>query len=616
MYINTILMYILIWIFKVFFYIYMIININFSNNSKLNIKTTKNRFILILKNVQYKNLFKIDNMTLKLFPHTTPFLKINYASIKLAKFVAAPSPNFKLWDNHFMDTESIINYITKYVNIYKSGTIFTKKIKINVDEFVFRLFGVFIKNENTILTIKISKIKIFYKNMYVGFVNRVIINNLHENQIYIDTIILNISENLLRENILEKIIKIVNTMPKNIDSKLPEIIIHKVKINIIINNYIALNFQNITFKDTLSIHNILIKMYKKDIIWANDIVYDYNKSYPVIQNVRLRLFSSTSDKIYKSLIYFRKRYYHFQKNKITSNEFNGEVEVMDNYLHNLRNSLKDENIYTSDIIVENNSNHLIQPNIYDINGSYIRNIVENICNFKLIIETFKIDIQKNKGTLLFKNFIFKQNSKYNQILISKWVFSKHSHIYIDKISDDGCFIINFNDKNFDIFPYKTFVNLNIKVFSEMTAVLIKNINRFRDIFINNNARNKGYLFESFTIDSFYSNFNYTKNKFKLSRFIDGEISQILNLTGAQDINLLIDDLRISYPKNWDIIVTKILEKYVTCVKKYNLDSIIKKTSGKSIVAIKNLQSNMRSFSEKIYNTLHKNSVNSTDNTLK
>ena len=602
MLINVFLMYFFIWVIKCIFYIFIFINNNIANNISLSLVRYKNRTIINIQNIRYKNLFKIDKISIKYFKHTTPYIKLNYASVYIDRLLNNSNNKFKLWNNNQTNTKYIIRSITSKINELKNISMFAKKVKLHNEDFVFRLFGLRIDNVKAGCKIKISKLKIYYKNIFTGYAEniKIIINS---NDIHIDNVQINITEKMLRKNILEKTIAIIKSMPKNIDSSLPTILINNLKINITLSNYIAFNFNKIELNEKLIIHHILVKIQKKDMFWANDFIYNYTKSYPEIKNARLRLFNSTSDKIYKTLIYFRKRYCHFRKNKIVNKEFDGEMTITNNYLQTIDN---DENICSSDIICKNSTDLLCS----DINAEYIKNdyvneLLKNISNLKLIIEKFKIDLEKNKGSLHFTKFIYKQTDKYNQIMINRWTFSKNSVIYIDKLETNRIFIINFNDKNFDIFPYKTYVNLDITVFSEMFKVLLGNINRIMDIFINKNVHNKGYLFESFTIDSFYSNFNYTKNKFKLSRFIDGEMSQILNITGAQDINLLIDDLRISYPKNWDNILKKLLEKYVACVKKYNLDNILKKTSGTSVVTIKNLKSNVKYFSNKIFNSINK-----------
>ena len=84
------------------------------------------------------------------------------------------------------------------------------------------------------------------------------------------------------------------------------------------------------------------------------------------------------------------------------------------------------------------------------------------------------------------------------------------------------------------------------------------------------------------------NFTYKKNKPNIQALLGGSKIQILNCFGLEDVNLLLNDIHISYPTNWDMILNIMGENYRKVIYEYNLNNIVSKVTNKNVTNIMNV----------------------------
>tara|TARA_B110000208_G_C11756016_1_gene425200 strand:- start:1540 stop:1878 length:339 start_codon:yes stop_codon:yes gene_type:complete len=110
------------------------------------------------------------------------------------------------------------------------------------------------------------------------------------------------------------------------------------------------------------------------------------------------------------------------------------------------------------------------------------------------------------------------------------------------------------------------------------------------------------VYESFRIESFSAVFNYQKTKRDFLALITGHKSQLLNYIEIEDLNILLNEVSICYPKDWHSIIQKIGKIYKTSIYENNIKSIITKISGEGISSVVYLKKNLQYLKNKIINT--------------
>ena len=63
----------------------------------------------------------------------------------------------------------------------------------------------------------------------------------------------------------------------------------------------TVNIKTFYVENNIIKYNANIRLWKKDIIWIDGVLYNLNTNICIINDTRIRLFTSSSDKIYKSL---------------------------------------------------------------------------------------------------------------------------------------------------------------------------------------------------------------------------------------------------------------------------------------------------------------------------
>jgi len=574
-----------------------------NKNCYLFIKKVNRNIFFCINDVNYTNKYLSNligkNIIFKINSSFMPGITLDYLLLepiletillKQTKF------KFKLWENctsRLIKDINRINDVCKHISSFINIKI--KKLVIKVKNIKIILQNVVIIKNNNKLIIKISKINIYHKDIHIVKMKKVKMNVYsmqYISSICIDSIIVTLREINIRNNFFEEIINIFLSFPSEENSIYPKILIKNIKINLEIHNYIRFILNNIILeKRVLTINTLNIKIFKKEILWLSNFNINIDTKIPNIKNIRIRLFLSTGDKIYKSFIFLRKRYVHFdtirQKLVIPYSYNTGNIDI--NYLNNFK-------ITNSEIKVNNT------PQLISIKESYLNKYIIDIINFRFKIKQLEISFEKDQGKFLIYDFLYSSGKDINTISCNKWLYLKKNIKYIDKIGNKSDFIIKFGNGIFEIIPYKCYINLDLQQYKLTFSILIKNISKITSIFTPNITNTKNYIFERFRIDSFYAVLSYTKNSFSIGNLIEGNYSEMLNLISIEGVELLLPELLILYPNNWSEIAKKIVNKYFIFMSGKNFKNIIKKTPAASILKLSKIKKSFGYLSNKIYNS--------------
>ena len=455
------------------------------------------------------------------------------------------------------------------------------------------------------IIVRFNRMKLYYKELFIGSINKnkIIIKTNEEGilrkYINIDNININIFTKILYNNFIERIREIYTDCVTEGSELLPHCCINTVRVNTYLLNYIQLNCKNIVVSnDILKIGHILGKIWKKDIIWINDLdIHIRGSHHPEIKHLRIRLFTSTSDKLYKSFIILRKKFYpiHGRHQKNTRDPQLPCYSIITTYITERQKKPLPKNIYRNEKISSN------EKNIYN---TYVQDLLDIVMDYKLFIKSIQLDLSDDGGKIVADDVSIKTDGTYNYLYITNWVFYKHKIKYISKYnvgSSDQC-IFKFNNDEMDITPYKLLIFLDTKQYSYSFNIIKDNITRLTQLFSSNfYYYNRGYIFERFYMRSFYAEFSYKKRHLKLGKLIEGHKIQLLNCINVNKLDLILKEVHTVYPVNWDEVVKKIINVYANSIYEYNMDSIIKKIAGSKTVYVMNLKENFKSLKKKLKN---------------
>ena len=590
------------------FTIYIIINIfNFLFTIFLkfilkNIYTTSEiflrnkRIIFLIKDIYYKNN-TIDFMKVTINNKLFPSMYINYLEYRINKLTipAEPQTKFKLWQS-----SNNLNYILQCTNTKISDiglfNLFMRYTKIYYSsELYFDIYGINIfklSKDQEFIKLKITNIKIYYLNRFVGKINNIKITFKEKKTIYFYKINILINKILIDHYFIEAVNKIYTFFTSSKSKILPRLMVHKMNINIYLHNYILLKLNNFVIEDSiLHIAQAKVKIWKKDSIWIDNLKMDIlnKEKKPVIENIKLRLFQSTSDKLYKTLIILRKKFIPLTKKNIKQNYQKKVIVINNNYLKNIKEP-------TEELI--NNENCTI------INEYF--NLLHLISDeFKLIIINMTIKFNPDYGEIYVENLEYITNEEYNIMAINYWKFYYKKTIFIEKHLDEKKkFYIKFKKESIYITPYKMNIYFDFFYFKNMCTILKKNIERINNLFYSNYyIYNKGYVYESFHIESFLGILNYKKTEKNFKALISGNSIELINYINIADINLLLNEVHIYYPNDWNNIVNKIAHVYKKSIYNNNFKSIITKISGENTASLIYIKHNFKYIKNKVINSI-------------
>jgi len=568
--------------------------IKFDNNIRLFINDFKYNTELVSNNVK--------NLKIKVNRNFSPYIKIGFLETKIIN-IKVSNPNtskteFKLWNTEYSLLEKDYNQFNKIIDSFSLFNMFIQKQVIYCfSDMYIELYGINIyrKKAGDYIKIKIRKLKIFYKNKCISRTNIIKLSMKKSKTIYVEHIHLLVNKIFLEEkfiNITNKLNVILNSGE---NSYLPKIMIRNFRTNIYLHNYIYMENKDLVFENKLlNISKIKVKIWKKDSIWLENFKLNILDTFktPVIENVRIRLFNSTCDKLYKSLIILRKKFMPLS-NKNEKIKFNSisNIQVNDKYLKSINKTPKKIIYKTGDL---------------DIINNYFDKLDDIILKYKFTIVNLQIKLSYNNGTIRAENLIFQKNETYNIFKIYDWSFTNKKISYINKFApNDKDFLIKFNRDSIYITPYKLDIYFDKSAFSNMCLLLKKNIDRLGHLFYSSfYIYNKGYVYETFHMDSFSSKFNYKKTDKNLKKLILGNKAELLNYIDIEDLDILLEEVKIQYPKDWTDIGAKFTSVYRKSLYDYNLKNILNKISGKQISTALYLKNNFRYFKNKLKKSLN------------
>ena len=589
------ILYIIINIFNFFLSIFL--KFIFKSIHSTSIVLIKNkRLLFTIKDLYYKNNH-IDKLRLVLNNNYFPSISINYLEYHINNLNAMKTSkiNFELWSNsgdlariyervsNISSNFILFNLFIRVVRVYYSPDLY-------LDIYGFNIFK--LTKGDVCIRLKIKTIKVYYLKSFVGKVHNFKVTFRPEKTIYCDAINILFNRVLLDNNFLDIMGEIYKILNSDNGDSIPNIMVKQFNMNIYLHNYIAVKLTNFVFENTiLHLAKIKIKIWKKDSIWADNIkinILDKQKR-PIIENIRVRLFHSTSDKLYKSLIILRKKFISITKRPIKQTYKKQEFVINNNYIH----ATPDE---TAQIIGD------VDNIIID---EYIALINRFASTYKLTIVNLVIKLSYKYGEIYAENLEYKVNENYNILTIHNWKFYNKQSIFIKKHPDDNSnFCIKFNKTTTCISPYRMHVYFDFIYFKHMCSIFKTNIERLNNLFYSSYyIYNKGYVYEHFQIDSFVGVLNYKKTHKNFRALLEGNSVELLNYIDITDVNILLNEVKISYPKNWDDIIHKIAAVYKGSIYNGNFKSIITKISGEKPASLLFIKDNLKYFKRKIINSV-------------
>ena len=581
-------------------------------NCYIFLKTKNNRLITSTEYVKYSDTEFFDYLECKkVFAHINksliPTIKVDYISIapKLNNILknTHPAPIFKSWLNGCWNTNKSIFRLENIISyLLTNSKIYIKNLNINLDEFVLEIRGIRGTKNKDEINIHINKIRIIHLNTFIGKCKNVKITYyLVENRIssFVDKLVIHLLEKSIRNKLIEQLQNLLKLIPKSENKMNFKFLVNETKIVVEVANTISINTTNLNFENgRINIPYLNAKIWKKDILWANNVIIPINNFSPVIENLRLRLFRSTCDKIYKTLIVFKKQLYSRKKRKKQNNKYQSvpynNKQVVKNYF-NTESELEDS------VLSDTNSSNYSD----DFEYEYVDGFLKHTKDIKLMINDLEISFEPNNGKFQFTDFSYEKVNNEVVINTKRWLFHKDNIRLIDKIDkNDDRFSVIVGDSSIKILPHKIYLNLDIEIFSNCFSILINNISRLCEIGSkSNNTHQVNYVFEKVYIGSFFCVFSYSQNKFSIENLIDGNLIEVLNLIGMNNLELLLEDVNIMYPKDWVTISRIIINKYLASFKDRNLKNILKKTPISNLKNVVSLKSNFKYYTNKLLNTI-------------
>ena len=572
-----------------------------NKNCYLLVKKSNRNIIININDVNYSNAFLKNlvsrNINFKINSSLRPYLQIDYLFIEplLERFLTKKDAiNFKIWSN---SSSKLIKDINRINNICKHLTSFInvkiKRLDIKIGNFMVRLSNLIIIKNNDKLIIKCNKVCVIHKDIHIlkmKLLKMTIYSLKYISSVYVESIVISLREKIIRNDVFEELVELILLFPNEEGGTYPKIFIKELKINLEIHNYMRAIFNNVMLeKEILSVSSLNVKNFKKDILWLSNFTMKLRDNIPVIETIRLRLFNSTGDKIYKTFIFLRKRYLNFstERRKTMIPNKNPHITINPNYINGVRNL---------DLIAAPSK----MSELKTIKESYLQNYIVNEVAFKFKINQLEIAFEKNQGKFLINELFYESTDAVNTVTCDKWLYFKKNIKYIDKLDTNSKFIIKFGNGVLEIIPYKCFINLDLQQYMKTFSILITTISKITSIFSPNITISKNYIFERFRIDSFYAILSYTKNSFSIGNLIEGNYSEMLNLISIDGVQLLLPELLILYPNTWGEISTKIVNKYIVFMSSRNFKNIVKKTPAAPLLKLSTIKKSLGYLSTKFY----------------
>ena len=532
---------------------------------------------------------------------------INIKSIEFTPIILAfkKSENrFKIWKNAYESTLDKMNILDSLREQFRKFVIFRISIiNLYLKSYKFNISYLrLIKNDNK-TRISLARCKIYFKNIYIGSLINVRLSydsNTDNINIYGDKMIIIVSNNFLKFQVLEELSEIVNMFKNDDEGKMPNIFFKEVIIQFTINNHFRLNLTECFFEDFIIKCNILIKIWQKEIMWLKKCSYNICNNELDIDNVRIRLFKSTADKIFKT---FRPLYKHFYRSKSTRNkkilkkENNDKLNCFSkidlNYLENISND--NDKLFDSDL------QEKYSP---ILNNNYMNN-----CNsFKISklfnVKKLTIDFQNKNGSFIFYDFLFNTGDSGFSISCSRWIFIKNNIIFLDNVNNQSKFVIEYRDNSLLIFPYHLYLNFSIDDFGDTFSEFTRSVGRITDIFSSGCCSKNNYIYEKFYINSTRLLFSYKSKPIKMLKLLSGKYQELINVLNIKELDFILREVTINYPKNFNYILSQLIAHLLDDIIENNFETVIKSTPISATYKLKKIIDKIPRMTHKVCNIIN------------
>lgn len=559
-----------------FFDIYVKKKYNINSNCYLYFKKIgyQNQILLNYINFNETKYFKklhlkiakfIINMDTKI-----PILRINEISIHPKIFnIHRISDLFTIWSNHMTDTlQSLIILSKLYNEISKFAIIEIKSMLVNFDFFEIKFSKVrILKNKNK-TRIFVDKLYIFYRGHYLCSIQKLKFS--HDSltgtvNIFAKKMLVSIKNYILKHDIANDMINIINQFKCEGKGTLPNIYFDKIEIQLMIHNHIIFKLHKVIHENNIIKFDGLIKIWKKEIFWIKQCTYNLCDNAINVNDIRVRLFKSTADKLFKTFRPIYKKYYNKKPPKLKS-IFKKITNVLPD--HGYLNSLCSDELTNSPSVIDGFK--------LDCKNDYIDTHIQSAEYHLFKIGTMTIDFQDNKGSFVFNNFIYSCLENGLRVSVSKWLFDKNKVIYLDSVDTNSNFVVEYQNNALSIFPYKLYLNMDLDIFSETFDIFTSSISKIVDIFVIHRLH-QNYIYDKFYLHSCRIIFSYQTRKLQIFELMSGKYSELINILELNNMTFILHPITITYPKNFSFILSLLINKLLEDIIENNFDTLIKAT---------------------------------------
>ena len=504
------------------------------------------------------------------FNTKVPILRINKINIKPKIFsINKYTSLFSIWSKHVSTTFKTLNIFNNlYDELSKFAVLEIGYIDIDFECFKIKLSNIkFLKNVNK-TRIFIDKLQIFYKNNYCCSINKFKLS--HDNisgtiNIFAKKMLITIRNYILKHDIFKDINNILNKFKLNDNGKSPNIYFDKIEIQLMIHNHIIFELNKVINEANIVKFDGLVKIWKKQIFWIKQFKYNLSDNSILIDDIRIRLFKSSADKLFKTFRPIYKTYYNKKPPKLKS-------------IFKKITSLKPDHNYLCNFEYKSFNNNPFKITTFnlDCKKNYIISQLEETVSNLFKINKLTIDFQDNKGSFIFDNFTYSNIEDGIRISASNWLFIKNKIIYLDSVDKNSTFMVEYKNNSLSIYPYKLYLNLDLDIFSETFGMFTSSIGKIIDIFVIHRLH-KNYIYDKFYIHSCRIIFSYQTKQLQLFKLISGKYSELINILELHKMNFIVQPIIITYPKNFTEILSTLLNKLLEDIIENNFDTLIKAT---------------------------------------
>ena len=588
---------------------------NINKNCYIFIKRlgTRNEILINYLNCEasqfYKKLhFQFIKFTMS-YSRQIPIFNIKHIEIEPNIFrLDSIKQSFKLWQNCHRDAKYTINVFDTISNEFLKYFIFRlQTIDIYYNKFKFNISHTTVYKNSNKTRVFIADIKLYYNDIYIGRVKKLKISYdsiANRINVYGSQLLLIISQAFLKYPIISDLLQIYNQFNGDSGETTNNIYFCEMTIKFLINNHLILNLKECFFEKNILKCNANVKIWKKEIFWLNQCSYNILTNILSINNVRIRLFRSTADKIYKT---FRPIYKFFVKRKINVRYKKSSKTPQD--LHhtgkcNIDQNVINNNYFSNETVITPDSDD--SPKVYklSLNNNYITERLNY--NLKTIfkIEKCTIDFQNNNGSFVFNQFTFSELNNGIHISCSKWLFTKNNLIYLNSVDDRSNFIIEYVDNSLKLYPYYMYLNLSIDVFSDTFSMFSTAISRIIDIFNLSVVQCNSYIFDKFYIHSTRLLFSYDSKPVRMINIICGKYFELINTLDITDLQFILKEFTLIYPKNGNYIMSLLMKHIIHDIFNNNFDTLMNSTPLSLTYEIKKKIAKIPGFTQKCYRLLN------------